>query len=111
MLTGWYINKAKKSGSVEKAELKRLCQAGEVGSKTILWNENMDPWRPRDKVSEPYNLKAADSPSLLWSTDPGRPGDSSATRWPRFLARIFDTWWEAGLTILVFVKKGTDLFK
>ncbi|WP_248796201.1 RDD family protein [Pseudomonas sp. MWU13-2105] len=101
MVTWWRINNGKKTGSVEVDKLKRSCQSKGAGSKNILWNESMDPWRPRDKVSEPYDLKAADSPSLLWSTDPGRPGDSSATRWPRFFARIFDTWWEAGLTILV----------
>ncbi len=61
----------------------------------------MDAWRPLDEVAERYDLKAAVSPPLPGNTDPGRPSVSPATRWLRFFARIFDTWWEAWLTSFI----------
>ncbi|WP_247263062.1 MULTISPECIES: RDD family protein [Pseudomonas] len=74
-----------------------LSHTMEGGCRTILWNESMDPWRPLDKVAEPCGV----SPSPPGSSDPGRTSDTSASRWPRFFARIFDMCWELVLVAVV----------
>lgn len=101
MTAWWYTDKDKKTGPVETDELKRLLQAGKIGSKTMLWHEGMEAWQPLEEVDELNELQAAVPPPLPPKSDPDSLSYPLATRWPRFFARIFDVWWE--LLLVVFV--------
>lgn len=101
MTAWWYVDKDKKIGPIEIDELKRLLQSGKVGPNTMLWHEGMDAWRPLVQVDELNELKAIVPPPLPPKANPDPLSYSLATRWPRFLARIFDMWWETLLISLI----------
>ncbi|NBQ67609.1 MAG: tetratricopeptide repeat protein [Nitrosomonadaceae bacterium] len=103
MTVWWYVDKDEKIGTIERDKLKQLFQSGKIGAKTLLWQEGMDVWRPLDEVEELNGLMKAVPPPLPLKADPDPLSYPLATRWPRFLARIFDVWWETLLITIIMV--------
>ena len=90
----WYAEKDKKNGPLEQGDLARLIKSGKIGPRTLLWKEGLESWLPLDEIEELHALIAAIPPPL-----PPKPSSdpltyAMASRWPRFFARIFDSWWE-----------------
>jgi uncharacterized RDD family membrane protein YckC len=106
MTVWWYVEGDKTFGPIERDEVDRLLNAGEIGAESILWHEGMDGWRPLNEVKEFSGPRGDAPPPLPTRSDPGPPSDPLATRWPRYLARIFDVWWE---TVLVSLLVGAVL--
>ncbi|MDD4052012.1 MAG: RDD family protein [candidate division Zixibacteria bacterium] len=96
----WYTYKGKQTGPIEKEAIGQLFLSKKIGSKTMMWREGMDSWRPLEEIDELNELRTAVPPPL-----PTKEIDPLtyplATCWTRFLARIFDVWWEMLLLTLV----------
>lgn len=97
----WYVQKDKKNGPVELAELGYLLQRGAIQSVTLVWREGMTEWLPLEQVEELSSLTATLPPPLPPKADKKAISYELSRRWPRFFARIFDTWWEILLVSFV----------
>jgi len=97
----WYGDKDKPTGPVELNEIMRLRVGGSIGPATLVWREGMATWQPLSEIDELNESMAALPPPLPTSTGVDPLSFSMATRWPRFFARIFDTWWEVLLVAVV----------
>lgn len=52
----WYYAKDNRPcGPVSAEELERLERSGDILSETLIWNESMTEWQPRQKVSLPWD--------------------------------------------------------
>ena len=103
MATWWYAKKGKRYGPIEQEELTRLIKSGKVGSKTMLWKEDMDSWLPLDKIEELQVSKPVIPPPLSSKVSNNPLTYPMASYWRRFFARIFDLWWGTLLVSLVLV--------
>ena len=98
----WYAIKGKKSGPVEIDQLRQLLQEGKISLSTIVWQEGMAAWQSLGEVESLRELKDVIPPPLPLKTTPDPSTYPLAGRWPRFLARIFDVWWEVLFIGFVF---------
>ncbi|MFD0913146.1 RDD family protein [Methylophilus luteus] len=101
MTAWWYSENNKNIGPVEEDALVALLQSGKISHQTLLWREGYASWQPFAEIRELAFLKhvippSADlkpvAPPLIYTT---------AGRWQRYFARIFDLWLE--LLIVTFV--------
>jgi uncharacterized RDD family membrane protein YckC len=86
----WYAGKKNRVGPISLADLERLVHAGDVSTETLVWRPGMENWRRLDEIDELNQLRAALPPPIPKESKP--PIFFPATRWPRFLARLFDVW-------------------
>lgn len=106
MSVWWYVEKDKKIGPVDKAELKNLIQTEKIDSNTILWCEGMEAWLPLASINELRYLTETLPPPIPKNSNADPLSFPLATRWPRFFARLIDTWVE---TIFISIILGAVL--
>lgn len=88
MASWWYYDRHEEIGPVSDDEIRHLLLGGQIHAKTLVWDTSGEPRRPLNEVKE---FQAA--VALVES----RNAFPLATRWPRFFARVLDTWWEVVL--------------
>lgn len=105
----WYLRDDERVGPLSVETFQELYQDGLVDAATSVWQDGMDQWLPLDQVPE---LKAAvlsvPPPPPISAADEARLALPDAGRWSRFLARVFDLWWES---LVVAVTAGFVLGK
>jgi uncharacterized RDD family membrane protein YckC len=98
----WYVRNEEKIGPVSTSDLKSLLQRESIGTTTMVWQEGMDAWLPIGDVPALVSIKQAVPPPIPQQVESEQVlAMPLATRWPRFLARIFDLWWEGMLLSLL----------
>lgn len=101
MSAWWYVIKDKKQGPVGIDELKKLIQGGTIGLKNMVWREGMPAWQHIDEVDDLRSLIAVIPPPVPSKQAVNDIDYPMTNRWARFFARIFDTWWETLLVVMV----------
>ncbi|WP_445144380.1 GYF domain-containing protein [Dyella sp. Tek66A03] len=90
----WYAEKGRKIGPLGKDELSQLLHAGKINSRTLLWQEGMESWQELRNIPALESIAASIPPEIPRVTSPQLFELTPAGRWRRWLARIFDVWWE-----------------
>lgn len=103
MTAWWYAEKERQVGPFGPEDIKHLFQAGTITPATMLWREGMEAWRPLAQIDELHALKAAVPPPLPATQPASVQSMPLASRWSRFLARLFDLNWQTTLVALVIV--------
>lgn len=91
MAEWWYVDRDRKVGPIDSNEVSDLIRDGKIVAKTMLWKEGMDSWSHLDEIDELLTVQKSVPPPIPTNS-------KSAGSFPRFFARMFDTWWE---TILI----------
>lgn len=80
----WYQDGGVKNGPVTQATLNEMLAQGRLASDTAVWTASMAGWGPIGAQQE----------------FAGAIEDPMANPWRRWLARLFDLWWQAPLVFL-----------
>jgi uncharacterized RDD family membrane protein YckC len=97
MAKWWYAKNEERKGPVGVDELAELIRTGKVGLLTKVSEENTEDWKPLEAVEKLKMLRETYAPKepLGTGSDNLNEDFASANAWPRFFARIFDTWLES----------------
>lgn len=106
MTAWWYLDNDRTVGPIDGDELRRLLQNGTIAPEALLWYEGMEAWQPLGKFPELQQSSSMDPSPLPAEASPDPQILLLAGRWPRFLARTLDMWWE---TFLVSFALGAVL--
>lgn len=90
----WYVSKEKKLGPVPLDEVRILFQAGTIDADTLMWMEGMSEWEKFSQIEALKEIAQAVPPPVPKKTTPHITSFPFANRWRRFLARLFDVYWE-----------------
>lgn len=116
----FYVKESKRMGPIPESKMQEMFDAGDLGSKTLVWADILAEWTPASEV-EPFRISTALTPPPLPKQEPSPVsslGDISNVRekevlqvrpWVRFWARLFDTWLFSLLLVFVLMTINPSL--
>ncbi|MBA1245814.1 RDD family protein [Pseudomonas japonica] len=97
----WFSSNGKKVGPKSLAEINNLYRQRKIGPDTLVWKQGMEAWAPLSHQEQFESLRQSEPPPAP-NPPPLQLFDYPLTKaWPRFFARLLDTWLET--LILSFV--------